>query len=63
MRSAFGGEVALDEEEFAGLPLAEGVVLPWVEVEFGAAAFADAADGEVGMEFPFFFVGGGGFDG
>ena len=53
----------MDEEEFAGLPLAEGVVFPWVEVEFGAAAFADAADGEVGMEFAFFFVGGGGFDG
>jgi hypothetical protein len=53
----------LHKEKFMGLPLAEGVVLPRGEVEFGAAAFADAAEGEVGVEFALFFVGGGGFDG
>ena len=63
MGRAFGGELALHEQEFVGFPFAKVFVFPTLEIEFGAMAFADTTDGEMRMKFALFLAAGGVLDG
>src|SRR5688572_5104655 len=56
MGGAFGGELALHEQEFVRFPLAKIVVAPAVEVGRESLGLAYAADGEVRMELAFLFA-------
>jgi len=53
----------LHQEKFAGVPLAEVVIFPLVELCSEASAFADAADGYMRMEFAFLAAAGRMLDG
>ena len=59
MSGAFWREFALHEQEFADFPFTEVLIFPWVESQFGLAAFADASDGEMRVKIAFFAVTGG----
>ena len=48
----------MHEQELAGFPFAEGFVLPALDIEFGAMAFADTTDSEMRMKFAFFLADG-----